>query len=113
MKTLLLTLGTLAATLVLSSAPAPAKADGLGFHISGPGYHVDFGRPHHRHVYYTNYYGDYGSYYDHYYGGGSVWHDTSHWDYHPGEFVRHRNHYHYVPGHYDFHEDGHWDHYGW
>ena len=47
------------------------------------------------------------------YGGRSVWHDTSHYDYHPGEVVRHRNHYHYVPGHYDFHETGHWDHYGW
>ena len=37
------------------------------------------------------------------------WHDTSHYDYHPGEYVRHRNHYHYVPGHYDFHQEGHWD----
>ena len=51
--------------------------------------------------------------YDGYHGRrgrrGRVWHDTSHYDYHPGGFQRHRNHYHYVPGHYDFHRDGHWD----
>ncbi len=55
-------------------------------------------------------------------GGGSVhwgghyhrrrryprYHDTSHYDYHPGGFQRHGNHYHYVPGHYDFHRSGHW-----
>jgi hypothetical protein len=44
-----------------------------------------------------------------YRGGHAHWHDTTHLDYHPGEVVRHRNHYHYVPGHYDVHEDGHWD----
>ncbi len=38
-----------------------------------------------------------------------VYHNTSHWDYHPGQFVRHRNHYHYQPGHYDFHQTGHYD----
>lgn len=40
----------------------------------------------------------------------SYWHDTSHYDYHPGGFTRHRNHYHYQPGHYDYHQSGHWDH---
>lgn len=42
-------------------------------------------------------------------GGHAHWHDTTHLDYHPGEFGRHRNHYHYTPGHYDVHDDGHWD----
>jgi len=37
-----------------------------------------------------------------------VYHDTSHWDYHPGGLRRHGNHYHYVPGHYHWHQDGHW-----
>jgi hypothetical protein len=37
-----------------------------------------------------------------------VWHNTSHYDYHPGYFTPHGNHYHYVPGHYDYHQTGHW-----
>ena len=36
------------------------------------------------------------------------WHDTTHWDYHPGGFHRHGNHFHYVPGHYHLHRSGHW-----
>lgn len=38
------------------------------------------------------------------------WHDTSHYDYHPGAYVPHGNHYHYIPGHYDWHRTGHWHH---
>ncbi len=45
--------------------------------------------------------------------GGHVWHDTSHWDYHPGGFLWHGNHIDYVPGHYDWHNSGHFDHYHW
>ncbi len=88
-----------------------------GFHFGSGGVHLDVGYPH-------SYYGDYGGYYSRshcyggypytsYYGGGggrSYWHDTTHLDYHPGYYARHRNHDHYVPGHYDVHEDGHWDH---
>ena len=37
------------------------------------------------------------------------YHDTSHFDYHPGTIRRHFNHYDYVPGHYHFHRQGHWD----
>ena len=37
------------------------------------------------------------------------WHDTSHYDYQPGQYVPHRNHYDYQPGHYDLHRSGHWD----
>lgn len=42
--------------------------------------------------------------------GHHHWHDTSHWDYHPGGFVPHYDHYDYVPGHWDWHQEGHWDH---
>lgn len=37
-----------------------------------------------------------------------VWHDTTHYDYHPTSAYRHGNHYHVVPGHYDLHRSGHW-----
>ena len=117
MKRLMVLIGVLGMFLVLGTFTTPASADGFALHLGGPGYHVDIGRPHYS--YYNVGYGGYdscyrGGYYSAYGGyGGGVWHDTSHYDYHPGEFVRHRNHYHYVPGHYDFHEDGHWDHHGW
>ncbi len=86
-----------------------------GVHFGAGSVHVDIGNPHRgwyrgggqlshgpgqRHSVYN--YGHWGS--------GHTWHDTSHYDYHPGGYVRHRNHYHYMPGHYDFHREGHWDH---
>jgi hypothetical protein len=39
-----------------------------------------------------------------------VYHDTTHYDYHPPTIYRHRNHYHVAPGHYDLHRSGHWHH---
>ena len=39
----------------------------------------------------------------------STWHDTSHYDWHPGRFVWHGNHFDYIPGHWDYHQTGHWD----
>ena len=42
------------------------------------------------------------------YGYQPQWHDTTHWDYHPGYLQRHGNHFHVVPGHYDLHRSGHW-----
>jgi hypothetical protein len=42
--------------------------------------------------------------------GHHHWHDTSHYDFHPGGYERHYDHYHYVPSHYDWHREGHWDH---
>ncbi|KAF6250355.1 hypothetical protein COO60DRAFT_1576298 [Scenedesmus sp. NREL 46B-D3] len=36
------------------------------------------------------------------------WGDTGHYDYHPGSYVPHGNHYHYMPGHYDYHNGPHW-----
>ncbi|MEX2171382.1 MAG: hypothetical protein WD851_18830 [Pirellulales bacterium] len=109
MAKLTLTIAAVAALCFVSGQEASAQ----GFHFGGGGVHVDIGRPHGGYSYHPR------SRYTHssYYGGGyhgyptrSYWHDTSHYDYHPGEFVRHRNHYHYVPGHYDYHHDGHWDH---
>lgn len=55
----------------------------------------------------TNYYSN-GVRYNSYYRGGPVWHDTTHYDYHPGGYVPHGNHLHYVPGHYDLHQSGHY-----
>jgi hypothetical protein len=89
---------------------SPALAQ--GFHFQTHGVHIDAGYPHH------GFYGGYGSYcrghWGGYHGGGwnrdHVWHDTTHLDWHPGEYVPHYNHYHYVPGHWDVHYDGHWDH---
>lgn len=56
----------------------------------------------------------YGGYGRSYYGGSyyrpPVWHDTSHYDYHPTTVVPHGNHYHVIPGHYDYHRTGHWHH---
>ena len=49
--------------------------------------------------------------YNSYYRPRYVWHDTTHLDWHPGQYVRHRNHYDYIPGHYDVHRTGHWDRY--
>jgi hypothetical protein len=112
MKTIMFTLVTLATFTVFGNSGATAQASDFAVHFAGPGYHVDVGRP--RYGYYGHWYGRYNDYgYGDYYGGGHVWHDTSHYDYHPGEFIRHGNHYHYVPGHYDYHPQGHWDYYGW
>jgi hypothetical protein len=58
-------------------------------------------------------FGGHGPYYSNVYYGGHVWHDTSHWDYHPGGYVAHYDHFDYVPGHYHFQNTGHWDHYHW
>lgn len=51
----------------------------------------------------------YGSSYGSCYRPSPVWHDTSHYDYHPTQVVPHRDHYHVIPGHYDYHRSGHWD----
>jgi hypothetical protein len=37
-----------------------------------------------------------------------IYHDTTHYDYHPTTVYRHGNHYHVQPGHYDLHRSGHW-----
>lgn len=83
-------------------AVGSAEAGGVQFYL-GSGY-GGYGC---RAPSYNYYGGNFGNY--SYQRSGRVWHDTSHFDYHPGEYVRHRNHYHYQPGHYDFHSTGHWD----
>src|SRR5262245_38282711 len=112
MKTYMLSIAALFTLLLVGSVANDASAQ--GFHFGGGGVHIDVGNPHSYYGNYGGYYGGYGSGcgyggyspYTTYYGGGwggghSHWHDTTHLDYHPGEFVRHRGHYHYVPGHYD------------
>ena len=97
-------------TMDTSAAQAAHTYRGFGLHIGGRNVHLDIGNPHGRRsrsrvVYRTSraYVPSHRTRY-HY-----DWHDTSHWDYHPGEFVRHGNHYDYIPGHYDWHQEGHWD----
>ncbi len=111
MKTLALTLAIFAGLGWSGLARNEANAGDFGFHISGPGYNIDFGGPHYR----RRHFGHCGAAYLGWNGwqGSRSWHDTSHWDYHPSEWVRHGYHYHYVRGHYDFHADGHWDHHHW
>jgi len=58
--------------------------------------------------YQPSYYGGYRSSNFGNYNRYPVYHDTSHYDYHPGGFVPHGNHYHYQPGHYDYHQTGHY-----
>lgn len=73
-----------------------------------------FGGGHHHHGYHGGH-GFYGGHYGHGHYGGVYsyptyprYHDTSHYDWHPGGYLRHGNHYDYVPGHYDWHPTGHW-----
>jgi hypothetical protein len=121
MKNYLLAALVLFTLLIVGSTATKSEAQGI--HFGAGGVHVDIGNPHRYYGNYSTYYGGYnpgcgyGGYgrypYTAYSGGGwgghAHWHDTTHLDYHPAEFVRHRNHYDYVPGHYDVHHDGHWD----
>ena len=43
------------------------------------------------------------------FGGHYDWHDTTHYDYIPGRWVKHGCHWHYIPGRRVLHRDGHWD----
>ena len=95
------------AVIGLSIGAATASAQGHGrhgWHGGGPTYSSGYRTYGGRYAGYTRGYG-YGSGYR----GGSGWHDTSHYDYHPGSFRRHRGHFDYVPGHYDYHRSGHFD----
>ena len=75
------------AGFALANQTSTAEASRFGFHFGGGGIHVGSGH------------------------GG--WHNTSHYDWHPRSYRRHRNHYHYMPGHYDYHRTGHWDYRCW
>ena len=113
-----ITLGVAAlATLLLAGldtnrAQAAHGYSGFGFHYSGRNVHLDLGRPHGQ----TYRYQRQGTYrvaraYPAHYGvrGHFDWHNTSHYDYHPGQYVRHGNHLDYQPAHYDWHPEGHYD----
>ena len=101
----LLVLAAIAAFGLASVTTRPAKAGGFGLHFAGPGYHFDIGPAHH---YNTFYGGDCWGL-----GSSHQWHNTSHYDYHPGEWIPYGNDFDYQPGHYDFHRSGHWDHLHW
>lgn len=102
-----------AAVTWVSSGEQQAQAQGV--HLGVGGVHVDVGRPHGGYYGHRSHYRG-GGYYRGGYGGGwsgygghRDWHSTSHYDYHPGGYERHYNHFDYTPGHYDFHSQGHFD----
>jgi hypothetical protein len=112
MKGLMLGAVAVSALTLTGFSAAPASARDFAVHVSGRGYHFDIGRSHghYRHSYGDRHRSSHG-----WHGRGHrhrdhVWHDTSHFDYYPGGYVRHYDHYDYVPGHWRFHRDGHWDH---
>ena len=87
------------AGLAVSGETSTAEAADFGIHFGHGGVHVGHGSVRvgigggHR--------GHYGGHYD--------WHNTSHFDYVPGRYRRHGNHYHYTPGRYYYHRSGHYD----
>jgi hypothetical protein len=93
------------------------EARAQGVHFGGGGIHVDVGRPHGGYGHRSSYGGSghgygYGQGYRMGWGGHqghSDFHDTSHYDVHPGGYQRHYNHFDYVPTHYDYHRQGHFD----
>lgn len=97
--------GLVLLTILMIGIGAPA-ANAQGFHLSGGGLHVDLGYPHASHGYYSGW--------SHWGSRRAVvrghrdWHDTTHYDFHPGQRVRHYGHVDYVPGHFDVHSSGHW-----
>jgi hypothetical protein len=115
MKTLTLAIVAFAAIALVAVDAGTAAADGVSVRIGGSGYGCYGDSYYPYNTYYGRGYGTRYGWYGNYYPrlGRHTWHDTSHYDYHPGEFVRHYDHYHYEPGHWDFHEDGHWDHHHW
>jgi hypothetical protein len=84
-----------------NTADAAQGYGGFGIHVGGRNVHLDIGQPHGYRSYYQQRVGRVGYHND--------WHNTSHYDYHPGGYQRHYNHYDYVPGHFDYHRTGHWD----
>ena len=106
-------LTVLAGLGMVAAAEKPASAGGFDIQVyrGGRNYAFSYGGHDHGGGYYgaRSFYGGHGGYYCPSRRPSAVWHDTSHWDYHPGEYVPHGNHYHYIPGHYDWHQDGHWD----
>ena len=104
---------------LLMTADAPSASAQNGFFRVG-GLSISVGHRGYRSSYsrvpsYRSHYGHgirsshgYGGYRSHF--GHVFYHDTSHYDYHPTEIIRHGNHYDVMPGHYDFHRTGHYHH---
>lgn len=117
MRKITLGAAALAAVLMLSLDTGAAQAaHGFGLHFGGRNVHLDIGNPHgYRHGRQVAYRRPYSN--PRWYGHNNVyrgrphldWHDTSHFDYVPGGYVRHNNHYDYVPGRHVWHREGHWD----
>jgi len=113
-----LAIAALAAMALVGLDTQGAKAahgfGGFGLHFGGRNVHLDIGNPHGR---YSGYgqrravaYRSTRTFYPQYQTRAHYdWHDTSHFDYHPGGYVRHGNHFDYRPGHYDWHQEGHYD----
>ena len=108
------------AGMALMTQSAEAQSCGYGGYggysgHGGHGGHGHYGSSIRLNVGYGSLYSGYSSgihsgLYRSYYRRPAVWHDTSHYDYHPGRYVRHGNHYDYIPGHAHLHRTGHWDH---
>ena len=114
----ILSIAVLAAVTLVGLAANTVEAAhsyrGFGVHIGGWNVHIDIGNPHgsyrrhtaHRYV--RSYYPPRPTSRAHY-----DWHDTSHYDYSPAQYIRHGNHYDYVPAEVSWHQEGHCDrHYG-
>jgi len=108
--------GLLAGCLVATTAQAGC---GYGNSYGGSSYNYGSGYGSTYGNYGSNYgsnfnrsYNNYGSNYGHFNRSNnqSVYHDTTHFDYHAPSFQRHGNHIDFVPGHYDLHRTGHFHH---
>ncbi|MFP6674741.1 MAG: hypothetical protein VB878_06660 [Pirellulaceae bacterium] len=93
------------AVVIGLSLTATSKAQAQGFHFSGGGIHVDLGNVHH-----GGHYGhqSHNRNYNNHFGTQYRFHNTTHLDWHPGQYYRHGRHFHYSPGHYDIHRTGHY-----
>lgn len=108
-----LILGTLAFVGMAGMSASDASAQSpFGVHIGGRAVHVDLGNPHGNYRSYNRSYArsySRSSYRAPVNRGHYDFHDTSHYDYHRPQVVRHGNHYDRTPGHYDLHRTGHFD----
>lgn len=109
-RTLLVGAALIAAMTFVGTSEAEAGGFGIQLHV-GHG-HGGYGFVGRGNTYFNRGYIGRQPYFSGYRGFNSFrqprYHDTSHYDYHPGTYVPHGNHLHYIPGHYHFHQEGHW-----
>ncbi len=113
MKKITLPLAAIAALAFVALDSSPAQAQ-LGIYIGGRGAQIGIGSPYRVGYGYRGYTTAYhpsarAAYRGQYSRTHYKWHDTSHWDYLPGQWVPHGDHCDYVPPRRVWHEDGHWD----